>query len=203
VSAAPARLEIARARSITRRLAGAADLLLDLVVEAYEGQAWAVLGHASWSAYVAAEVPALAVIGKGLPVEQRREAVAVLRGRGLSLRGVSEVLGIAPNTVRTDAAAAGVQLAEVVSLDGSRRSSARSTSTRRRRGPVKTDRTVEILAGAGPDGLTVREVARALKCPQHMAAPTLKRLDDAGRIVYRRPERRGQFGTYVAVDSRP
>jgi hypothetical protein len=194
------RLELARARSITRKLVGAADLMLDLVVEAYDGRVWEVLGHPSWAAYVAAEVPALAVIGKGLPVEQRREAVAVLRGRGLSLRGVSEVLGIAPNTVRTDAAAAGVQLAEVVSLDGSRRSSS-AAPARRRRGPVKTDRTVALLAGAGPDGLTVRDVAKALRCEQHKAAATLTRLEDAGRIVYRPGDRRGQFGRYVASPS--
>jgi hypothetical protein len=191
------RLDVARARQVTKRLRGAADLMLDLVVEAYEGRVWEVLGHDSWSAYVAAEVPALAVIGKGLPVEQRREAVAVLRGRGLSLRGVSEVLGIAPNTVRTDAAAAGVQLAEVIGLDGARRASARTAPARRRRGPAKTDRTVALLAGAGPDGLTVREVARELRCEQHKAAATLTRLEDAERIIYRAPERRGQFGRYV------
>jgi len=198
-AAAPARLEVARARALTRKLAGATDLMLDLVVEAYEGQAWAVLGHQSWAAYVAAEVPALAVIGRGLPVEQRRDAVAVLRGRGLSLRGISEVLGIAPNTARTDAAAAGVQLAAVVSLDGSVRSSSRSSSSsRRRRGPVKTDRTVALLADAGAEGLTVLEVAKALRCPQHMASATLTRLQAAGRVAYLPPARRGLFGRYAA-----
>jgi hypothetical protein len=197
VTAPVRQLEVARARALTRKLAGAVDLALDLVVEAYEGQAWAVLGHDSWAAYVAAEVPSLAVIGKGLPVDQRRDAVAVLRGRGLSLRGVAEVLGIAPNTARTDAAAAGVRLAEVRSLDGSVRS-ASSTSTRRRRGPVKTDRTVALLAGAGPEGLTVLEVARALRCPQHMASATLTRLVAARRVAYLPPERRGLFGRYTA-----
>lgn len=197
-AAAVGRLEVARARALTRKLAGAVDLALDLVVEAYEGQAWAVLGHDSWAAYVAAEVPSLAVIGRGLPVDQRRDAVAVLRGRGLSLRGVSEVLGIAPNTVRADAAAAGVQLARVVSLDGSVRSSSRSSSSRRRRGPVKTDRTVALLLEAGAEGLTVLEVARALRCPQHMASATLTRLQAAGRVGYLPPARRGLFGRYVA-----
>jgi hypothetical protein len=187
----------ARARSITRQLAGSVDVALDLMVEAYEGRVWAVLGHDTWAAYVAAEVPALKVIGKGLPADERRDVCTDLRRRGLSLRGIGEVLGLAPNTVRA-ALAGGVELpAEVVSLDGSRRSSTSTGERRRRRGPAKTDRTVTLLAGAGPDGLTVRDVARALKCPQHMAAATLTRLEDAGRILYRRPERRGMFGRYV------
>jgi predicted transcriptional regulator len=192
------RLDRARARAITRRLRGAVDLALDVLVEAYMGQVWEPLGHASWAAYVEAEVPGLSVIGKGLPLEQRRDAVAELRGRGLSLRAVAEVLGVAPSTVKGDADARGVELAQVLGLDGRRSTTARSSSTSRRRGPVKTDRTVALLLDAGPDGLTVREVARALRCEQHKAAATLTRLHDAGRIGYRAPERRGLFGRYVA-----
>lgn len=198
-AAAPLRLDVARARRLTEQLRGSADLTLDLVVEAYDGRAWEVLGHPSWSAYVAAEVPQLAIIGKGLPLEQRRDAVAMLRGRGLSLRGVSEVLGIAPNTVRADAAAAGVQLAEVIGLDGVRHASSSSSSTprRRRRAVPLTDRVVVLLAAAAEPGLTAREVARELHQPQHIVAPALVRLTQSGRVVYRRPERRGLFGTYA------
>jgi hypothetical protein len=195
-AAAVVTLDRARARAITRRLAGAVDVALDLVVEAYEGRAWAVLGHASWADYVAAEVPALKVIGKGLPADERRDVCADLRSRGLSLRGIGEVLGLAPNTVR--AALAGVeQPAEVVSIDGSRRSSTGTPSDTPRKSPVKTDRTVALLAGAGPAGLDVRDVARALRCEQHKAASTLTRLVDAGRVGYVAPERRGMFGRYV------
>lgn len=197
-AAAVVQLDEARARAITRKLAGAVDLALDLVVEAYEGRAWSVLGFASWGEYVAVEVPALAVIGKGLPLAERREAVAVLRARGLSLRGIAEVLGLAPNTVR--AALPDEQPAEVVSLDGTRRAS-QSTSQgprrRRRRVPL-TDQVVALLAGAGAGGLSVVEVARALHVERTMIAPTLTRLVDAGRVAYVRPERRGLFGRYVA-----
>ena len=198
MSAAPAvgRLEVARARAITRKLAGAVDLALELVVEAYEGRAWEVLGHESWAAYVAAEVPALSVIGRGLPLEERRDAVAQLRGRGLSLRGVGEVLGLAPNTVRRDAAEAGVQLVEVRSIDGSRRSAVGSSSRRRRRTPL-TDRVVQLVAGAGDNGLSVLEVVAQLRTPRTEVAPALTRLVQAGRLSYVRPERRGQFGRYV------
>lgn len=200
-AAAVVTLDRARARALTRKLAGAVDLALDVLVEAYEGRAWAVLGHASWADYVRAEVPALLVIGKGLPVDERREVCADLRRRGLSLRGIGEVLGLAPNTVRAALAGVDELPAEVVSLDGSRRSST-GAGRRRRRGPVKTDRTVALLAGAGPDGLDVRDVARALKCPQHMAAATLTRLVDAHRVAYRAPERRGLFGRYVVEGGR-
>lgn len=197
-AAAVVHLDRARARAITRRLAGAADVLLDLVVEAYEGRAWAVLGHESWAAYVAAEIPALVVLGGRDRVEQRRAAVAVLRGRGMSLRGVAEVLGVAPNTVRTDAAAAGVELADVVSLDGVRRPAKRTTPARRRRAVPLTGRLVALLAGAGPDGLTVREVCERVHEGRVEVAPALTRLRAAGRVDYRLPERRGQFGRWVA-----
>lgn len=195
---AVATLDRARARAITRKLAGAADLMLDLVVEAYEGRVWTVLGHDSWPAYVAAEVPALAVIGKGLPIEQRRDAVAVLRTRGLSLRGIAEVLGIAPNTVRTDAGARDVELAEVVGIDGARRAAARATSARRRRRVPLTDRLVELLAAAGPEGLTVREVCERVHESRVEVAPALTRLQRASRVVYLSPARRGLFGRWAA-----
>lgn len=201
-AAAVVQLDRARALALTRKLAGAVDLALDALVEAYEGRAWSVLGHETWADYVAARVPALRVIGKGLPADERRDVCADLRRRGLSLRGIGEVLGLAPNTVRAALAGADELPAEVVSLDGSRRSSTSVGGRRRRRGPAKTDRTVALLAGAGPDGLDVRDVARALKCRQHEASATLTRLVDAGRVAYLAPERRGLFGRYVVEGDR-
>jgi hypothetical protein len=195
-STAVVRMDRARARSLTKKLAAATDLLLDAVVEAYEGQAWSVLGFDSWAAYVAAEVPGLAVIGKGLPVEQRREAVAVLRGRGLSLRGVSDVLGIAPNTVRTDAAAAGVVLTAVKSRDGALRPAVAAAPPARPR-PL-TDRLVAAVRDAGGEGTTVLELCDRLRVRQSRIAPALVRLDRAGRVSYLRPAKRGQLGRYVA-----
>lgn len=192
-------LDRARAKAITRKLAGAADLLLDLVVEAYEGRVWEVLGHGSWAEYTAAEVPGLSVIGKGLPVEARREAVAVLRGRGLSLRGVSEVLGIAPNTVRTDAAAAGVVLAEVRGIDGSRRAPVAGPD--RAPAPKLTNvaRAVLVLREVGEEGIDAVTMAKRLRKDVRSAAALLCRLSkpEDGRAVYRAPARRGQTGSYV------
>jgi hypothetical protein len=113
---------------------------------------------------------------------------------------VSDVLGIAPNTVRTDAAARDVAPAEVLSLDGSRRASSSTAGRPRRRRTPLTDRVITLLAARGP--LDVRTIARELHTERHLIAPTLTRLEDAGRITYRRPERRGQFGTYATGGSR-
>lgn len=201
-AAAVVQLDRARALALTRKLSSAVDLALDALVEAYEGRAWSVLGHDTWADYVAARVPALRVIGKGLPADERREVCADLRRRGLSLRGIGEVLGLAPNTVRAALAGVVELPAEVRSLDGSRRSAVAVGQRSRRRGPVKTDRTVELLAAAGPEGLSVVDVARALRCEQHKAAATLTRLEDARRIAYVHPERRGQFGRYVVEGGR-
>jgi thiol-disulfide isomerase/thioredoxin len=197
MSAAPAvQLDRARARRLTDQLREALDLAVDLLQKAYTGEAWRALGYASWSAYCRAELPQLAIIVKGLPVAERRPKVAQLRAGGMSLRAVGEVTGLSANTVKADAAAEGVQLAEVLSLDGARRAAAVSPAPAKPRAR-KTDRAVAYLAGAGPDGATVRDVARALRCEQHKAAATLTRLVDAGRILYREPARRGLFGRYT------
>ncbi len=196
--AAVVRLDAARARRLTDQLRETLDLAVELVRELHVGEGWRALGHSSWPEFCRAELPQLAVIVRGMPKVERRAKVAELRASGMSLRDVSEVTGLAPNTVRTDAAAGGVVLEVTRGRDGALRSAtATAPATRRRREP-KTDRTVALLAGAGPDGLTVRDVARELRCPQHMAAATLTRLEDAGRVVYRAPARRGLFGRYVA-----
>lgn len=199
------RIDVARARALTRQLQRALDVAVELVRELHESEAWRVLGHDSWPAYCAAELPQLRVIVRGMPKEERRAKVAELRGAGMSLRDVSEVTGLAPNTVRADAAAAGVQLVTVKSRDGALRparvsgipaSSASSASSAPAR-PL-TDRLVQLLRAAGPDGATVLELCDRARVRQARVAPALCRLAAAGRVEYRRPERRGQLGRYVA-----
>lgn len=191
------RLDRKRAEALTRDLREALDLAVELLGRAWRGEAWRALGYGSWAEYCREELPQLAVLVRGMPPEERRPKVAALRAAGMSLRAAAEVTGLSPNTVKADAAGAGVQLAEVIGLDGSRRSAVGSTPSPAKRTP-KTDRAVALVAGAGPDGLTVRDVAKGLRCPQHMAAPTLARLVDSGRLVYAAPARRGLFGRYVA-----
>ena len=192
------RLDRKRADRLTARLAGAADLMLDLVVEAYEGEVWKVYGLASWSDYTAAKVPQLAIIGKGLPVEQRRDAVELLRGRGLSLRGIADVLGIGSSTVKRDGEARGLRLVASTRRDGRVRTIGAAPAKRPAR-VHRVDPIVSRVRAAGADGLTVRDLVADLRWSQHVVSAALTRLSArGGPLVYCRPERRGQFGRYVA-----
>ena len=195
-AAAVVRLDEKRARALTREIQKTLELAVELVRELHERDGWRALGYDSWPAFCRAELPQLAVIVRGMPKEERRAKVSELRASGMSLRDVSEVTGLAPNTVRADSA--GVQLESVKSRDGAMRPATATAPAAPVKRRPKTDRTVELLRAAGPDGMTVLQVAKELRCPQHKAAATLTRLEDAKRITYRRPERRGQFGTYVA-----
>ncbi len=196
------RIDVARARALTRQLQRALDVAVELVRELHESEAWRVLGHDSWPAYCAAELPQLRVIVRGMPKEERRAKVAELRGAGMSLRDVSEVTGLAPNTVRADAAAAGVQLVTTKSRDGRLRPARVSGIPASPASPASprplTDRLVQLLRAAGPDGATVLELCDRARVRQARVAPALCRLAAAGRVEYRRPERRGQLGRYVA-----
>jgi hypothetical protein len=141
---------------------------VELVRELHEREGWRALGHDSWPAFCRAELPQLAVIVRGMPKAERRAKVSELRASGMSLRDVAEVTGLAPNTVRSDSA--GVQLVAVKSRDGAMRPATAAPATPAKRRP-KTDRTVELLRAAGPDGLTVLQVARELRCPSTRPPP--------------------------------
>jgi hypothetical protein len=194
---AVARLDrAARARALTRELQDALEVAVGVVAELWRDELWRELGHATWAEYCAAEVPNLAVLVRGMPKQERRAKVAELRRDGMSLRGVAEATGLAPNTVRTDAAAEGVRLAKVIGLDGVERPAAAAPRTRAPRVPTTT-RLLAVVAAAGPDGLTVREACQRARLPREVVAPALFRLSESGRLVYRRPARRGLFGTYV------
>lgn len=193
-AAAVVRLDAARARRLTDQLRETLDLAVELVRELHEHEGWRALGHASWPEFCRAELPQLAVIVRGMPREERDAKVAQLRAGGMSLRDVSEVTGLAPNTVRAAAAAAGVQLEVTKSRDGALRP-ARSTAAPAAKLPT-TERLVQLLAAAA-EPLTVREVVRRARLPREVVAPALCRLAAAGRVIYVAPERRGQFGAYV------
>lgn len=196
-AAALARLDASRARRLTDQLRDTLELAVDLLGQAYRGEAWRALGYGSWSAYCAEELPQLRLLVRGLPPEERRPRVAELRRDGMSLRAVADATGLAPNTVKADAEAEGVQLAQVIRLsDGARVAATSSAPARRRRDPL-TARVAAAVAAAGPGGVTAREVARSLRVSQHLVAPALVRLARRGRIRYVAPPRRGLFGRYV------
>jgi transposase-like protein len=195
-AAAAVRMDRARARRLTDQLRDALELSVTLLREAHAGEAWRVLGYPSWAAYCAAELPALAILVRGMPAEKRRPVVAEARGSGMSLAAVADAFGLAPNTVKRDAAAAGVVLAEVRRISDGALVPARSAAPVVRRRPL-TERIVTALRAA-EGGLTVAEVAAELRAERHRVAPALTRLAEAGRIDYVAPERRGLFGRYVA-----
>lgn len=92
----------ARADRIRAGFLAVADWLAD-VRGAYAARDWVALGYDSWHEYLAGEYDNQRV---ALPVEERREAVAVMTRAGMSTRAIAPVLGISDETVRRDRQAA-------------------------------------------------------------------------------------------------
>lgn len=104
------------ARDLTDRIKTALGVTWELIVDAYQGRAWAALGYDHWDQYCNAE------FGGGrlrLPLEDRREVVASLRDAGLSTRAIAAATGMGATTVRRDLAAGAPNGApEVTGTDG-------------------------------------------------------------------------------------
>lgn len=188
------------ARRLTARLRDALVVTDDLLVQAYTGQAWAALGYPTWAAYVEGELPELQLLQvKG---ELRRQRVQGLLDNGLSQGAVATVLDVGKGTVnraREQLLAGGWTPPATVTASDGRTMAATQTAPAARRRVRRTDRTVELIAAAGPEGMDVRQLQAALRCQRNEASATLTRLHDAGRLAYVAPERRGLFGRYVAA----
>lgn len=87
------------ARVLTDRIKVAVEGVWQLVQEAYTSRAWAALGYGSWDDYCQREFGTSRL---RLPREERQEVVASLRESGLSVRAISDVTGVAYNTVLHD-----------------------------------------------------------------------------------------------------
>jgi hypothetical protein len=193
-AAAAGPLDVARARRLTAQLREALTLAVELLEQAYDGQAWRALGYGSWVDYCAAELPQLAQLR--IPVEERRSAVAELRGRGWSVRAIAAPLGLSAGTVHSDLKATGTTLATVTSLDGRQRP---ASAGERPAAPRLSNvaRAALIVREAGPGGITVRALCARTRWHHGQASATLTRLAQSGAITYRRPPKRGQMGVYV------
>lgn len=134
------------ARELTERIRTGLDMLWRWVAEAYQGQAWRVLGYGSWDEYCTREFGSSHL---RLPREDRAEVVASLRESGLSVRAIAAATGLGTGTVsralsaaaepvvglsgvpdgtpEVDPAAAAVDLADVVQEPAA--SSSRVTGT--------------------------------------------------------------------------
>lgn len=114
-------LSEADARKLTEQIAeGLADVH-ELIVQAWEGQAWRSLGFASWDAWIDENFRGLQLRP---PREQRDEVVQSMRETGMSIRAISQATDLGAGTIHR-AAAAGVPNgtpeegpSNVVGLDG-------------------------------------------------------------------------------------
>lgn len=196
VAAAP--LDVARVRKTIRELRTKLAEAVQLLGELYDGRAWIALGLPSWEALCAQELPEL---GELLTLAERQTIVVELRKQGASLRAAAAPVGVSAATAKTWTDNAGVKLASVTSLDGRVRPAGQPVeqgATRPRLTNVA--RAVLFVQGAGQDGVTVHDVTRKLRLNQCAVSALLSRLAADGRLVYRRPAKRGQLGTY-AVDA--
>jgi DNA-binding transcriptional ArsR family regulator len=170
-------LTAAEARRLTARIRDALALADDLLARAYAGRAWAALGHASWEAYCAAELPELRHIKLRRP--ERRARIQTLRDAapGISVRELAAATGASVGTVHGDLAPPAGSIEP-----------AGGTGT--------VARVLAVLAVGPADVFTI---ARRTRLRQAQVSPALSRLAAAGRIAYTPPARRGGTGTYATV----
>ena len=116
-------LDATEARALTDQIKTQVSELLPLIVEAFQRRADRALGYDSWAGYSDAELR-----GLRLPIGDRREAVAELRGAGMSTRAIGSALGVDQSTVvrdlATDASASVEAPERVTGLDGRERPAA-------------------------------------------------------------------------------
>lgn len=93
-----ARLELAEARELTDQIIDTGVVLRELIVRAWEEDAWLVLGYDSWDDYCAQELAELELP----PRDERREIVATMREHGMSLRAIAAATGVGQTTIRRD-----------------------------------------------------------------------------------------------------
>ena len=167
------------ARQRLTAIRNALALADDLLATAYAERDWSALGHASWEAYCAAELPELRMVKLRKPERQAR--VAALSGAGASVREIAAATGASVGTVHND-------------LDPQchHRRSAQPAAA-----PVSN--TARVLAALDTRPGTVFDLMRRTRLRQAQLSPLLSRLTAAGRIVYTPPARRGGTGTYATV----
>lgn len=178
-----------RLRAIRDALATADQLLAD----AYAAEDWRDLGHPSWDAYCAAELPELRMIRLTRP--QRREHAAAAAAAGLSAGAFATAYGIAKDTAWRDMRAADTATATVLGTDGRRRSR-RGTAPAPAPAVPLVRQLLQLLTDRGP--LTCQQIKTELRIEHQRASAALCRLAKVGRLTYTPGARRGVYGTYSA-----
>lgn len=177
-----ASLDAVAARKLTAELRGSLSISLNLLTEAWERRVWVPLEYPSWDEYCSAELPELRQLR--LPVPDRRAQVALMRGKGMSTRAMASGLGVSVGTVHADLQELDIQLATVTSLDGRRRPGAAGDQVAEVKPRLtNTDRCVALVASAGADGLTWRELGKRAKWHHGQASGALSTVHRQGRLV--------------------
>lgn len=176
-----AALDVAQARAATDRLRLTLTDAHEQLIELHRMKAHEALGYgprlAGWTAYLAAE------FGELLHVVPSPDQLAAMVDAGMSQREAAAPFRVSVGTVNA-------------AVQATRAPAAAPAA------PVsKTARVLELVAAAGPAGLTVEQLRRKTRWHHGQASAALCRLHAAGRIGYRAPERRGLMGAYVSVPS--
>ncbi|MEV7268430.1 hypothetical protein AB0N38_33225 [Micromonospora aurantiaca] len=144
--------EIARARAerIRKGLENWHETIQEISL-AWERRDWAVLGYATWDAYVDGEFAAARL---RLPEAHRLQAVTALRLAGMSTRAIGTALGISKDTAARALAAVAAEdpaalPATVTSLDGRQRPATRPTPPAPADPPANS---ADVVGPAGPGG---------------------------------------------------
>lgn len=171
-------LDVAAARAATDRLRLTLTDAHEQLIELWRGRAHEALGYgprlAGWSAYLAAE------FGELLSVVPSPEQLAAMVGAGMSQREAAAPFRVSLGTVNA----------------ALRKTAPAPAPTSAR---PKVARVLELLAAAGPAGLTVEQLRRKTRWHHGQASAALCRLHAAGRIGYTAGARRGMMGTYTTL----
>jgi|GEM_PF-4448506 len=163
LSEAGARALTDRIRATAREIGDRLARLRMLVDQARDGEAWVVLGYASWTAYLAATLEPMR-----LPRTERREVVGYLTGEGMSTRAIGSIVSVDAKTVTNDrralAAAGGVESSTPAQTSITGRDGRQYVATPRPRLvvlPEPTDARAEIEREARRQAALALELARA------------------------------------------
>ncbi|MGP9529620.1 helix-turn-helix domain-containing protein [Glutamicibacter sp. AOP5-A2-18] len=84
------------ARNLTNEIRRALKFTWDLVIKAYQGQAWLALDYKTWNDYCVKEFGNQHI---AIPREDRNEVIGSLRDAGLSTRAIVDATGLSKGTV--------------------------------------------------------------------------------------------------------
>src|SRR5699024_31271 len=87
------------ARELTDRIRTGVEAIWELVKQAYQSRAWAVLGYDSWDDYCTREFGTSRI---RLPREERQEVVSSMREIGMSTRAIASATGTGIGTVHRE-----------------------------------------------------------------------------------------------------